>query len=75
MTFTIHDQIADEIDDTLSSEERRIGRVEILADNLLDGDRARLRNFLIAVIEEDGIDNPEIINKLAARGAELGGVL
>ena len=75
MTFTIHDQIADEIDDTLSSEERRIGRVEMLADNLLDGDRARLRNFLIAVIEEDGIDNPEIINKLAARGAELGGVL
>lgn len=75
MTYTIHDQIADEIDDAMSSEERRIARVEILADNLLDGDRARLRNFLIAVIEEDGIDNPEIINKLAARGAELGGVL
>ena len=75
MTYTIHDQIADEIDDAMSSEERRIARVEILADNLLDGDRARLRNFLIAVIEEDGIDNPEIINKLAARGEELGGVL
>ena len=75
MTYTIHDQIADEIDDLMSSEERRIARVEMLTDNLLDGDRARLRNFLIAVIEEDGIDNPETINKLAARGAELGGVL
>ena len=75
MTYTIHDQIADEIDDTLSSEERRIGRVEMLADDLALGDKTRLRNFLIAVIEEDGIDNPEIIAGLAKRGAELGGVL
>ena len=75
MTFTIHDQIADEIDDTLSSEERRIGRVEMLADDLALGDKTRLRNFLVAVIEEDGIDNPEIIAGLAKRGAELGGVL
>jgi hypothetical protein len=28
MTYTIHDQIADEIDDLMSSEERRIARVE-----------------------------------------------
>ena len=75
MTFTIHDQIADEIDDTLSSEERRIGRVEMLADDLALGDKTRLRNFLVAVIEEDGIDSPETINKLAERGAELRGAL
>ena len=75
MTFTIHDQIADEIDDLMTCEEKRIARVEMLADDLLNGDRTRLRNFLIAVIEEDGIDNPEIIAGLAKRGAELGGVL
>ena len=75
MTYTIHDQIADEIDDTLSSEERRIARVEMLADDPVNGDRKRLRNFLVAVIEEDGLDDPEVISKLAQRGAELRGAL
>ncbi len=75
MTHTIHDRIADEIDDTLSSEERRIARVEMLADDPVNGDRKRLRNFLVAVIEEDGLDDPEVISKLAQRGAELRGAL
>lgn len=55
----------------MSSEERRIARVEILADNLLNGARDRLRDFLVAVIKEDGLDDPEVISKLAQRGAEL----
>ena len=71
MTYTIHD----EIDDLMSSEERRIARVEMLADNLLNGARDRLRDFLVAVIEEDGLDDPEVISKLAQRGAELRGAL
>ena len=75
MTFTIHDQISDEIDDLMTCEEKRIARVEMLADDPVNGDRKRLRNFLVAVIEEDGLDDPEVISKLAQRGAELRGAL